>query len=265
MLNELRSELVRTRRKGLVLGWLGLMALFAVLINSVMFQLGSDATAPPPTGPGVSFPTATQLAGPDGAVAGLASAAGLFGVVTLSFWAIVTATDYNTGLVRLLVSAQPRRWRLLAGKVAALALWTALATVVALVVNVVTAPVAARAAGIDTAAWTRDAATTALSAWLNLFCALLVWGAIGLVLAVVTRSSAIAISAGVGYVLVVESVVKAAAEDVGDRLPGSTLSALAQGGSTALSYPAALAAGAAYLFVGIGIAHIVFTRRDITD
>jgi hypothetical protein len=45
----------------------------------------------------------------------------------------------------------------------------------------------------------------------NAFAALCVWGVLGLVLAVLARSSAIAISVGVGYVLVVESIVKMAA------------------------------------------------------
>ncbi len=68
-----------------------------------------------------------------------------------------------------------------------------------------------------------------------------------------------------GYVLVVESVIRAAADSLGDRLPGSTLSALAQGGDATLSYGTALALGAAYTLVSIGIAQIVFHRRDITD
>jgi ABC-type transport system involved in multi-copper enzyme maturation permease subunit len=261
-----RSELVRSRRRGVVLGWFGLTALAAVLINTVMFQIAGDGTAAAPAGgPGVSFPTAAELADPGGLVAGLAAAANMFGVVTLSFWALITATDYRTGLIRLLVSAQPHRGRLLTGKIAALTLWTAAATTVALIVTLVVAPIAAGGSGIDVTAWGEDLLPTLLVGWVNLFCALLVWGVIGMALAVVTRSAAVAISAGVGYVLVVESVITAAAEDVGDWLPGTTLSALAQGGTPALSHGAALALGAVYTVAGVVVALAVFTRRDITD
>jgi ABC-type transport system involved in multi-copper enzyme maturation permease subunit len=261
-----RSELVRTRRKGVLLGWFGLTALAAILINLVMFQVaGSDATQGPAGGPGVSFPTAAELASPGGLVAGLASAAGMFGVVTLSFWALITATDYGTGLIRLLVSAQPHRWRLLTGKIVALLVWTAAVTTVALLVNLVIAPIAAGGSGIDVSSWGRDLAPTLLGGWVNLFCALVVWGVIGMALAVVTRSAAVAISAGVGYVLVVESVISAAAENVADRLPGTTLSALAQGGTPDVSYGAALALGAVYTVAAVVVALTVFTRRDVTD
>ena len=261
-----RSELVRIRRKGVVLGWFGLTALAAVLINAVMFQVaGGDPAGTPAGGPGVSFPTAADLASSDGLVAGLASAASMFGVVTLSFWALITATDYGTGLIRLLAAAQPHRWRLLTGKIVALVLWTAAATTVALLVNLIVAPIAAGGSGIDVSAWGEDLVPTLLGGWVNLFCALLVWGVIGMALAVVTRSAAIAISAGVGYVLVVESVITAAAEKLGERLPGTTLAALAQGGTPEVSYGAALALGAVYTVAAVAVALTVFTRRDITD
>lgn len=265
MLAALRSELVRTRRPGVVLGWLGLTLLFAVLINSVLFSIVADSAGTPQDGPGVAFPSLAELRSADGLVAGMASGASFFGIVALAFWAIVAATDYTTGLIRLLVTAQPSRWRLLAGKVGALVLWTAAATTVALVACVVVAPIGAGSAGIDTGAWDDAAASTLVRAWLDLFGALVVWGTIGLVLATVLRSSSIAIGAGVGYVLVVEPVVEAAAQGVGDWLPGNTLTALAQGGTDAVSYGAALALGAAYVLGGLGLALAAVTRRDVTD
>jgi ABC-type transport system involved in multi-copper enzyme maturation permease subunit len=129
----------------------------------------------------------------------------------------------------------------------------------------VIAPIAAGGSGIDVSSWGRDLAPTLLGGWVNLFCALVVWGVIGMALAVVTRSAAVAISAGVGYVLVVESVISAAAENVADRLPGTTLSALAQGGTPDVSYGAALALGAVYTVAAVVVALTVFTRRDVTD
>jgi hypothetical protein len=109
-----RSELLRLWRPRLLLAWFGLMSLFALLINQVMFSTaGSADAAMPANGPGVTFPDATTLAGPGGPFAGLSAAASMFGVVTLSMWALSVAGDYSSGLIRLLTSAQPQRWKLL--------------------------------------------------------------------------------------------------------------------------------------------------------
>lgn len=264
-MREIRSELLRLRRRGVVLGWFGLTALFAVLINTVMFSTASEGSGPPDSGPGVSFPSLGTLQGSEGLVAGLGAASSILGVVTLSFWALATAGDFSSGLLRILASAQPRRWRLLAGKAVALALWTAVASTTALVANVIAAPVSARAAGVATDAWTSGVAGTLVSGWLQLYLAMLVWGAVGLALAVAARSAAVAISVGVGYVLVVESVVSSAFENVGDWLPGSALTALAQGGTDALSFPVALIVGLAYTGLALGVATVLLTVRDITD
>jgi ABC-2 type transport system permease protein len=265
MLAETRSELLRLRRPTLLVGWFGLTALFAVMINMVMFGTAGRGGSLPPGAPGVTFPDATALAGPDGLVAGLSAASSMFGVVTLSFWAVATATDYSSGLVRLLVAAQPHRWRLLVGKVVALTIVTSLATTVALIVNLLAAGPAAGAAGVSTAAWGTHPLWAVVSAWINTLAAELVWGVVGLVLAVLARSSAVAIAVGVGYVLLVESIVKLAIGGSPDWLPGSTLNALARGGTASLAYASAAGLAILYATVGLALAGVVVTRRDVTD
>ena len=148
MLNVLRSELTRLRRPRILLTWFALMSAFAVMINMVMFSTVTSGSAPAGAVRGDLFLASAELATSHGLVVGLSSAASMFGVVPLSFWAISTATDYSTGLIRLLASAQPSRWRLLIGKVIALVMVTAAASAVATVVNVMVAPVAAQSAGV---------------------------------------------------------------------------------------------------------------------
>ena len=264
MMRAVRSELVRLRRPGYLLGWFGLTAVFAALINVVMFQVSSE-TSGPAEGPGVSFPTLDALLGPNGIVSGLGAASSMFGVVALSFWAIAAASDHSTGLIRILVAAEPRRWRLVLGKWVALAAVTAAATMVALVVNLAVAPVAASSAGLEPTDWGTDIAAVALGAALDLYLALLVWGTIGLALAVLTRSAGIAIGVGVGWVLLLEGVIAAAVDEVSDWLPGATIAALATGGSTSIAYGTALALGAAYAGVGMLATLVTSTKRDITD
>lgn len=259
-----RSELVRLARPGLLLVWFGLMALFAAMVNSVMFSTASDGTSAG-NGPGVSFPDAATLATPDGLVAGLSAGAGMFGLVTLSMWAVSVATDHSTGLIRLLASAHPRRIGLLAGKVAALTGMTALAAAGATAVNVIAAPAAAGAAGIGTAAWGDGAVANVAGAYADIFLTLTAWGVVGLALAVVTRSSAVAISAGAGYILVVEPIIRSAVGDAADAMLGPVLTALAAGGNADLAHGPAAALAALYAVAGLAVAAVRFTRRDITD
>jgi ABC-2 type transport system permease protein len=75
----------------------------------------------------------------------------------------------------------------------------------------------------------------------------------------------VAISIGVGYVLVVESIVKLGIGGDADWLLGSTLNALAAGGTATVTFGAALALAAVYVIIGLGTAMLVFVRRDVTD
>jgi ABC-2 type transport system permease protein len=265
MLAAIRSELTRLRQPRLVVTWFALTALFAAMINTIMVTFVSGGGTMPPGAPGVAFPTLAELESPSGLMAGLAAASNMFGVVTLSMWAVVTAGDYGSGLIRLLVAAEPRRWRLLAGKVVALVILTAAATTVAAIVNVLAVMPAAGAAGISTAAWGTDLVPVVGGAWVNLFLALCAWGVLGLVIATLARSAAVAIAIGVGYVLVFESIVKMLKDVPSDWLLGTTLNAVASGGTDAVGYATALTLALGYVTLGLVLAGVVFIRRDVTD
>lgn len=162
------------------------------------------------------------------------------------------------------MSSKQRRWRLIAGKLTALAGFTvgavALATVTGVAASLATAPMA----GISTGAWTDGVAGTVSTTFLNLSLGLLVWMMIGFVIAVVTRSTAAAVAGGIGYVLVFENVLGLVSSTLADWLPGSAIAALVAGGNDSLSYGTALALSAGYALLGLAISLAVFQRRDIT-
>jgi len=265
MVAAVRSELTRLGQPRMLITWFGLMALFAVLVNTIMVTFVSGGGSLPPGAPGVAFPSLAEMESPSGLMAGLAAASNMFGIVTLSFWAMATAGDYSSGLIRLLVAAEPRRWRLLAGKVGALLVVTAAATTVAAIVNVLAVTPMAVPAGISTAEWGTDLVAVVGGAWVNLYLSLCVWGVLGLVIAVLARSAAVAISIGVGYVLVVESLVKMVKDAPSDWLLGTTLGAVASGGTATIAYGTALAVALGYVTLGLVLAGVVFVRRDVTD
>ena len=266
MWRVVRSELVRLRRRTFVLGWLGLTTLSSVVLTAFAYLATEQAPEVAEAAPGGGFPSAEALAASDGLTAALGSTATLLGVVTLAFWAVATASDFSTGLIRLLTQAEPRRARLLLGKVGALVLWTGIAATLATFASVAVSPALAGATDIPTDAWGDGAAALeVVGAGTQLFTSLLVWGVIGLVVAVLTRSAAVAVSAGVAYVLVVETLVGTVAEDAADWLPGATLRALATGGDAVIDHGTALTLGAGYAVAGLAVAAIVLARRDVSD
>jgi hypothetical protein len=187
-------------------------------------------------------------------------------VILLALWAIAVATDYSTGLIRILAQAHPNRTRLLGGKIAALSVFTIVATTVTtLVVVVVVARPLAKLEGIPIEAWKTDFESHLGKGFFDFTIAGLVWGLIGLMLAVLTRSSAIAIGIGLGFLLVVEGLISIVAPSSSAYLPGGTLETLASGGNDQLAWGAALGLVVLYGVIATIVSLAVFRTRDITS
>lgn len=260
MLRVVKSEIIRLMRPSFLLGGIGAMAAFGAIATVICFA-SAGTTGP---GPAQYFPSEAALVASDGFIVGVGLATNIIGIIALSFWAIAVASDYSTGLIRLLVQAEPRRWRLLVGKMIALVLYTALGALAAILSAYLTANLIAPAFDVSTAAWGTGTLSTLAESFRNLTLAAIVWGVLGLLVALVTRSSGVAIAVGIGYIVVFENMLVAVAEDVSDLMLGATLTALAAGGTAAMSFETALQLGALYLAGGIVIALSVMHFREIT-
>ena len=259
MLRVLKSELIRLSRPSFLAGGIGGMAAFGAISTFIGFAAAGKSGP----GPGAYIPSEAALAAPDGYAAGLMLAANVIGIIALSLWAIATASDYSTGLIRLLAQAEPRRWRLIVGKVLALVLFTLAGTFAATLAACGAALVCAPVFDVSTAAWA-DVLPTLVQSFRNLALSATVWGTLGMVIALLTRSSGVAISVGIGYLVVFENMIIAAATDASDWLLGATLTALAAGGTSTIAFESALQLGAAYLVGGILISVAVTHFREIT-
>ena len=184
-----RSELIRIRRPAFLLGGIGLIALFAGIVSIFIFTSAENAPAAPQAGQGPGAYTLAEIASEGGFLTALPTVSRLAGVILLSLWAIAVATDYSTGLIRILAQAHPNRTRLLGGKIAALGVFTLLATTVTTLVVVVFARPLAKLEGIPIEAWKTDFASHLGKGFFDFTVAGLVWGLIGLMLAALTRSS----------------------------------------------------------------------------
>ena len=264
--NTVRSEWIRIWRWSFILGGIGVTAGFAALVSVFVYTSATDVpSGTPAAGSRGSFASVADIAQPGGFLTALATVSTLAGIVLLALWAIAAAGDYSSGLIRILVQAQPNRINLLSGKILALTLFTLLTTLTTTLAVVIVARPLARLEGIEIAAWKTEFFPHLLSSYFNFAVAGLVWGLIGLMIAVLTRSSAIAIGVGIGYLLVVESLIGIIAPDATVYLPGGTLNALVSGGTSQLAWIAALGLTVLYGIIAIVVSLVAFHARDITS
>jgi ABC-2 type transport system permease protein len=265
MRHAFRSELIRIWRPAFLFGGIGVTSVFAAMISIFIFTAAKSTPIAGPAAIGPGAYTVAQIASPGGFLTALGTVSRLAGVVMLALWAMAVATDYSTGLIRIVVQAEPRRVPLLAGKILALALFTLMsATVTALVVVLLARPLA-RLEGIPVAAWKTDFAPHLLKGYFDFTVAVLVWGLIGLMIAVLTRSAALAIGIGVGFLLVAEGLITIVAPGASSYLPGGTLNTLAAGGNAQLSWGASLGLVVAYGAIAATVSLVTFRARDITS
>jgi len=259
MIRAFRSEWLKIRRPAMILGGAGAMVGFAVLaIVLTLGQLGGAGGGP------AGELTAARVAASDGFATLMRVSATFIGVIALAVCAVAVGRDSTNRTLRNLLVRQPGRLRLLTGTLLALGAFLALAVALAYGAALATALVLVPSHGISTAAWSTTAGVQSLLATAgNLLLATLAWGAIGAGLAIVLRSTAVAITGGLAYTLVVENLLVAAWSGGAQWLPGQLLDAIARGGTTAVSYVSALGLVGFYLLVAGVIVGALFQRRDV--
>ncbi len=265
MINSLRSELVKLRRPTAIVGYAGAAIGVTTLMTVVSL---ANADNPDARGPGTADSlTLDQLAEPGGYLAGFEAASSFLGIIALALFASAIAAEFSTGTVRALLVTDPRRRSLLAGKIAGLTVFLAVALTLAAVAGGLVATLISGSQGINSDAWaTTDGLGEGVAIWANLVAATTVWGLFGALLAMVSRSAAISIAAGVAYFLIGEHLIlQSLWPSTADWLPAGSFAALAEGGTATVSFATALGLTAAYAAAAYVLTSLIFERRDITD
>ena len=260
VLRVARAELRRFTRPAYALSAVVLPAFFAALVTFLTFNVatGNSTAGAPPGGTTVS---AATLARHTGYFQGVAQSFTFLGVIVVVLSAMAVATDYGQGTLRNLLVRQPSRWRLLGGKLLALAVLVSASAVAASVAGTLTAYLVAGGYGVSTTAWSLASILPRVA---GLAGGLLGWAAIGALLATVLRSVPAAIGIAVGWALPVETIVGAVWKSGKAWFPGGVFEAIASAGTSTLSLSRALIVGAAYLTVSVAAGLTVFTRREVT-
>jgi len=193
------------------------------------------------------------------------------GLVALCVFAAQTAQEYTYGTLRNLLVREPRRVRLLIGKYLAMAAFAFVTVVVSAITSISLAFALSGRARVATDLWTTsDARTSLLETFVNVMISTFGYGTIGMILGLLFRSPISSISIGVGWLLVVESIITIAWRPSGDWMPGTLLSIVAAGGSPigvndAPSYSQALLRVAIYLGAAAVATGALFKRRDVAN
>jgi len=254
---SIRSEVLKLRRRSLVLGGGGAMAALAAVGAAIAVVAGGGSRPGPGSGPAVS-------ADADGLAAAIASPAQLVGAVALCIAAWSVATEYSAGTLRNLLVRMPQRAALLSGKLLAIGAAVAVGTSIAAVVAGAAALVTAAVHGTSTDAWLSSAGVAAAAeAALRLAAVSVGWALIGATLAVTLRSPTLAIGIGLAYALPFEQLLAAAWSTAAAWLPGQLLTAIAEGGSAATGAVRAAVIFAAYALAALVGAIALFRRRDV--
>lgn len=259
MIRSYASEWIRFRKTARV--GISVMVVFATLVGVMVF-LGDEEMGPGGEGHGGPLGSAPDLTASDGAVAALAAASTLMGVVSLALFALSVARDFEFGTIRNLLVGQPRRAVLLSGKLLAVASYVIIGVLAAGALSALLAVTLAPGQDISTASWTVGAALATVAT--TVFSAVL-YGLVGAMLAMVTRSAAISITVGVAYLLIVENLLGLVWESAGEWLPAGVFTAIAAGGTGSISFEKSVVLAVGYGILGLVVMYLVFTRRDVTD
>ena len=255
------SELMKLRRRTLVGGALA-ATLIASTIGTLPLFFGLDSTGGgPPGGSRVSRAT-LELA--SGLSKGLGAAGALISVVVLCLAAMSITNEFAQGTIRNLLVRQPRRGRILAGKVAATAALAAGIVVVATLASV--ALMAALAPSFSVAAgawWSLSGLTSVTAVALRLVVSSWLYLAFGLMLGFVTKSAATSIGIGVAWMVLAENLLGGISDTLTKVFPGKLAEAFVSAGTAQIGFGLATTGLIAWFVVLLGGAFYRFREMEI--
>lgn len=260
MIAALRAELVKLLRGRVLV--LTAVATVVFAIGSAAVVLATAEPDPRPVGRGVTIASLSRAGGGTEVFTTAISFAGTFLFVV---FVGAVAVEFSRGTFRTMLLHQPRRVRLLAGKLAALLAFAAGVLAVVEVVTWTAAMLIAPSQDVDTGRWT---SAEALGEGIVDFGSSLFWASgyavLGTALAVVVRSVPVALAVGIAWAGPFEHLVQDAWAPAERLFPGLLLEAFAAGGTSEVDATRAFATVAVYLVAAGAVAGTVFARRDVT-
>lgn len=261
MTSALRAELVKVLRRRVLLVTAVATALFAVGSAAVVL-VSAEPAGGPPSGRGVTVASLSEAGGGTEVFTTAVSFAGTFLFVV---FVGVVAVEFSRGTFRTMLLHQPRRIRLLAGKMAALLTFAAAVLAAAEVLTWLAARLIAPTQDVATGQWiSADALGHGLADYGSVLFWVTGYALLGMTVAVLVRSVPVALAIGIAWAGPFEHLLQDAWGPAQRFFPGLLLEAFVAGGTSDVSATRALVTVAVYVTVAAAVAGTIFARRDMT-
>lgn len=262
LINSYRSEwiLLNRRRMWAVMGLT--TAIFTIAATALTLSTAESAVGGDNVGLALE-----SLVGGGGATAAVIFSIGFSSILVLAAFASSTGNEFGRGTLRSALTKQPNRWSLIAGKLGARVTVASVLMLGALIVGAVTSAVWAPTQDISTTGWFDGSAFTAAAEdYARLLGFVLMYALIGTTVAVLVRSTPVALGICLLWFGPIENVIGENRSWAERWFPGLVLRSLVQPDQPdALSTGTAVATLAAYAVVCIAVVGTVMSRRDVTN
>jgi ABC-type transport system involved in multi-copper enzyme maturation permease subunit len=263
MIRVIRAELLRLVRRRTVLVTAAGVALFSVVATLVVFSSARGTGVP--AGRGRGGTTLAALAGHGGGTEAFAVGASFLGFFVFVTFIALMAGEFSGGTFRALLLRDPRRLQLIAGKLAGILLVAGAAVAVAETCTFVVSLLVAPTRDIPTGDWfSLSSVGQGLADYATVFAGVAGWAVFGTMLAVIFRSTPLALGVGFAWAGPFENIVVDSWRTGYRVFPGQVLASLIRGGSTELGLGRSLFTAALYAAVAAAVALTLVSRRDVT-
>jgi ABC-2 type transport system permease protein len=262
-MNAFRSEIVKLGRRttlvaaGAILPFLALLATTLVILN---------ATDHPVIGRADGFePSLAQLGTSAGLTAGFRASTGFLGILVFTLFLTSFTGEYVQGTLRTLLVREPRRGRLLLGKLTAVLSLVAASLLLAEVLSIGLSAVLVSNRGVGVSDWWTGAGLQQAGGdYLNALLAAALFGAMGTAVGLLVRSTAVGLAIGLAWLMPLEHIIQNAWADAERWFPGLLFDAVAAGGTSITSYSRSLLMGSVVAVALLAAGATSFLRRDVS-
>lgn len=257
----IRAELHRLCRRRTMVIAAGAAVLFAVVTTLTVF---SSAPETGPVGP-QGGTTLERLAQEGGGTEAFATGASFMGFFVFVTFIALLAGEFSGGTFRSLVLRNPRRLQVIVGKLAGILVVAAGLVAVAELVSFALSLLLAPGQDVSTSEWfTAGSVATALGDFGSAFAGVAGWAVFGTMLAVIFRSTPLALGVGFAWAGPFENITVDSWETGLRVFPGQVLRAVINGGTPELGFGRAAVTAALYATVAAAVSAVLLTRRDVT-
>ncbi len=261
MTRIIRAELTRLiRRRTLVAAAIGSLA-FAALATLTVFASAEENVVRSRQG----GTTLSELSGPGGGTEAFAVGASFAGFFVFVTFTALIASEFSGGTFRALLLREPRRLRVIVGKLAGILIVAAGIVALFELCTFVLSLVVAPSQDIPTGEWiSLDGLGAAAGDYLTVFAGVAGWAIFGTALAVIFRSTPLALGVGFAWAGPLENIVVDSWDTGFKVFPGQVLGSMIRGGTIELGMARAVATATIYAAIAAAISLILVSHRDVT-